>query len=99
VVALAAAQVQTGYDLISMELGFPMVDDPDMHEDLIKEFYEVAAEIVDITPAQGVVNKVFELLVIRNKSLNEQSYPLLVMNSSLKILSHELLCFVFVFAL
>jgi hypothetical protein len=37
-----------------------MVNDPNMHEDLIEEFDEAAAKIVDITPAQDVVNKVFE---------------------------------------
>lgn len=59
-VALAMAQVQTRHDLISMELGFPMVDDPDTHEDLIAEFDEVAIVVTDIPPAQDVVNKVFE---------------------------------------
>jgi hypothetical protein len=50
-VALAVAQVQTGHDLLSMEPGFPMVDDPDMHEDLIEDFDDAAATIEDIIPA------------------------------------------------
>ena len=43
-----------------MELGFLMADDPDMHKELIKDFDDTAAAIVDITPAQDVVNKVFD---------------------------------------
>ena len=58
--ALAAAQVQNGHDLHTMEPGFPMADDPDMHEDLIEDFSDTAAAIVDITLAQDVINKVFE---------------------------------------
>ena len=50
-VALATAQVQTGHDLHTMELGFPMVDDPDMHEELVKDFDDATAAIVDITPS------------------------------------------------
>ena len=50
-VALAMAQVQTGHDLCTMELGFPMADDPNMHEDLIKDFDDATAVIVDITLA------------------------------------------------
>ena len=58
--ALATAQVKTGHDLRTMELGFPMADDPDMHKELIEDFDDVVAAIVDITPAQDVVNKVFD---------------------------------------
>ena len=58
--ALAVAQVQTGHDLRTMELGFPMADDLDMHEDLIEDFDDDAAAIVDITSAQEVINKVFD---------------------------------------
>ena len=43
-----------------MEPGFPMADDPNMHEDLIEDFHDAAAAIVDITLAQDVINKVFE---------------------------------------
>ena len=57
---LAATQVQTGHDLRTMEPGFPMADDPDMHKELIEDFNNVAAAIVDITLAQDVVNKVFD---------------------------------------
>jgi len=59
-VALATAEVQTGHDLCTMEPGFPMADDPNMHEDLIEDFDDDAAAIVDITSAQDVINKVFE---------------------------------------
>jgi hypothetical protein len=44
-VALAVIKVQNGHDLISMEPGFPLIDDPDMHEDLIEEFGDTAATI------------------------------------------------------
>ena len=59
-VALAAAQVQTGYELHAMETGFPMGDGPEEHEDLIEEFVIAAEAIVDITSAQDVVKKVFD---------------------------------------
>jgi hypothetical protein len=58
--ALATAQVQIGHDLLSMETGFPVTDDPDLHEDLIEEFDDAAAAIVDIISAQDVVNRVFD---------------------------------------
>jgi len=59
-VALAMAQVQIGHDLRTMELGFPMADDPDMHEDLIEDFNDVAEAILDIISAQDVINNVFD---------------------------------------
>ena len=59
-VALTAAQVQTGYELHAMEIGFPMGDGPKEHKDLLEEFTMVAEAIVDITSAQDVVNKVFD---------------------------------------
>ena len=59
-VALTAVQVQTRYELHAMEIGFPMGDDPKEHEDLLKEFVMAAEDIVDITSAQDVVNKVFD---------------------------------------
>ena len=59
-VALTAAQVQTGHDLHTMEVGFPTGDGPEEHEDLLKEFIMAAEAIVDITSAQDVVNKVFD---------------------------------------
>ena len=59
-VALTAAQVQTGHDLHTMEVGFLTVDGPKGHEDLIEDFTAAAEAIVDITPAQEVVNKVFD---------------------------------------
>ena len=65
VVALAAAQVQTEHDLRAMEPGFPMADDLEMHKELIEDFDNAAAAIVDITPAQDVVNKVFDQFVLR----------------------------------
>ena len=43
-----------------MELGFLMIDGPDMNKELIEDFDDDAAAIVDITPAQDVVNKVFD---------------------------------------
>ena len=59
-VALTAAQVQTGHDLHAMEIGFPIGDDPEGHEDLIEDFIAAAEAIVDITSGQDVVNKVFD---------------------------------------
>ena len=59
-VALAVAQVQIGHDLHTMELAFLMANDPDMHKELIEDFDDAAAAIVDITPAKGIVNKVFD---------------------------------------
>ena len=59
-VALTVAQVQTGHDLHTMEVGFLTDDGPEGHEDLIEDFTVVAKAIVDITPAQDVVNKVFD---------------------------------------
>ena len=57
---LAVAQVQTGHDLRTMEPGFLMADDPDMHEDLIEDFNDVAEAILDIISAQDVINNVFD---------------------------------------
>jgi len=34
-----------------MEPGFPMADDPSMHEDLIEDFEDAASAIIDITLA------------------------------------------------
>ena len=59
-VALTAAQVQTGHDLHAMEVGFPIGDGPEGHEDLIEDFTAAVEAIVDITSAQDVVNKVFD---------------------------------------
>jgi len=59
-VALATAQVQTGYELYTMETGFPMGDGPEEHEELIKDFIDAAEAIVDITSAQDVINNVFD---------------------------------------
>ena len=57
---MALAQVQTRHDLRTMESGFLMADDPDMHEDLIEAFSDTTTAIVDITLAQDVINKVFK---------------------------------------
>ena len=57
---LTVAQVQTGHDLHTMEVGFPIDDGPEGHEDLIEDFTAAAEAIVDITSAQDVVNKVFD---------------------------------------
>ena len=50
------AQVQTGYELHTMEASFLMGDGPEEHEDLIEEFVDAAEAIVDITSAQDVIN-------------------------------------------
>ena len=59
-VALATAQVQTEYELHTMETGFLMGDGPEEHEDLIEEFIDAAEAIVDITSAQDMINHVFD---------------------------------------
>ena len=59
-VALDAAQVQTRYELHTMETSFPMGDGPEEHEDLIEEFIDAAEAIMDITSAQDVINNVFD---------------------------------------
>ena len=59
-VALTVAQVQTGYELHAMEIGFPVGNGPEEHEDLLEEFTIAAEAVVDITSAQDVVNKVFD---------------------------------------
>ena len=43
-VALTAVQVQTWYELHAMEIGFPMGDGPEEHEDLLEEFVVAADE-------------------------------------------------------
>ena len=58
--ALATAQIQTSPNLQTMDLGFPMADDPNMNKEQIEDFDDAMAAIVDITPAQDVVNKVFD---------------------------------------
>ena len=58
--ALTAAQVQTGHDLHTMEVGFQIGDGLEEHEDLLKEFIMASEAIVDITSARDVVNKVFD---------------------------------------
>ena len=58
--ALAAAQVQTRYELHTMETGFSMGDGSEEHEELIEDFVDVAEAIVDITYAQDVINNVFD---------------------------------------
>ena len=49
--ALTAAQVQTEHDLHAMEVGFPIGNGPEGHEDLIEDFIAAAEAIVDITSA------------------------------------------------
>ena len=43
-----------------MEVGFPIDDGPKGHDDLIEDFTATAEAIMDITPAQDVVNMVFD---------------------------------------
>ena len=58
--ALAAAQVQTGHDLCTMEPGFLVANDPSAHEVLIEDFEDATAAIVDFALAQDVLNRVFD---------------------------------------
>ena len=59
-VVLTVAQVRTGHELHSMEIGFQVGDGPEEREDLLEEFTMTAEAVVDITSAQDVVNKVFD---------------------------------------
>ena len=59
-VALAMAQVQTRYELHTMETGFSMGNGPEEHEELIEDFIDAAEAIMDITSAQDVINNVFD---------------------------------------
>ena len=43
-----------------MEIGFPMGDGLEEHEELIKEFADATEAIVDITSAQDVISNVFD---------------------------------------
>ena len=59
-VALTTAQVQMGYELHAMEIGFPVGNGPEEHEDLLEEFTIAAEVVVNIISAQDVVNKIFD---------------------------------------
>ena len=59
-VALAAVQVQTGYELHTMETGLPMGDGPEEHKELIEDFVDAAETNMDITSTQDVINSVFD---------------------------------------
>jgi len=43
-----------------MEVGFPIGDGPEEHEDMLEEFIMAAEAIVGITSVWDVVNKVFD---------------------------------------
>ena len=43
-----------------MEVGFPIGDGPEGHEDLIEDFTAPAEAIMDITSAQDVINNAFD---------------------------------------
>ena len=53
-------QVETGYELHTMETGFSMGDGPKEHEELIEDFVDAAEAIMDITSARDVINNVFD---------------------------------------
>ena len=93
-VALTAAQVQTGYELHTMETGFPMGDGPEEHEDLLEEFTIAAEAIVDITSAQDVVNKVFDSFVLRVILMNKDSCSSMNMFQC-SVLVYDSFCFGF----
>jgi hypothetical protein len=58
-VALAAAELQSGHDLRTVEPGYPAVEEPDDHEELIDDFAEHAEAVDDITPAEDILSRVF----------------------------------------
>ena len=43
-----------------METGFPMGNNPELHEELIEDFDDAAKAIVDIISTQDVINNVFD---------------------------------------
>jgi len=43
-----------------METGFPMGDNPKLHEELIEDFNDAAEAIMDIISAQDVINNGFD---------------------------------------
>lgn len=57
--ALTATHLQSGQDLRAIEPGYLVVENPDAHEDLIEEFADHAAAIVDITPPKNTLKHVF----------------------------------------
>ena len=59
-VALATAQVQTEYELHTIEIGFLMGDGTEEHKELIEDFIDATDAIVDITSGQDVINNVFD---------------------------------------
>jgi hypothetical protein len=42
-----------------MEIGFPMHEGPEDHEDLIMDFVDAREAIVDVVHAEDIVNQVF----------------------------------------
>ena len=49
--ARGALLINLLHDLRTMEPGFPMVDYPNTHEEVIEDFDDAAVAIVDIMPA------------------------------------------------
>jgi hypothetical protein len=58
-VALAIAQLHSGYDLRSVEPGLPEGEDFDNYHDLVEDFEGGGDAVVNITSAEGVVNNIF----------------------------------------
>lgn len=58
--ALTAAQLQLSQDLRGIETGYPAIEDPDAHEDLVKDFANHAAAIANTVPPLNVLKHVFE---------------------------------------
>jgi len=58
-VALAVAQVCSGFELGLLPLGFPVTDRPEDHESLIEDFSNAANTIAFSSPTEDIVNKVF----------------------------------------
>lgn len=58
-VALASAQVRSGYELRCLPHGFPAVDNRNDYTMLIDDFANAANFIASISPAGEIMNKVF----------------------------------------
>ena len=58
-VALAVAQVRSGYNLRLLPHGFPAIDHLEDYEDLFEDFKDAANTVAFISSAKDIVNKVF----------------------------------------
>ena len=58
-VALAMAQVRSGYELRLLPHGFPATDRPEDHENLVEDFSNATNTTASSSSSEYIVNKVF----------------------------------------